>query len=189
MLVFDHTVDWPADRVQRFDEVTVLGRVELLKHRGSYPSHDAHRAHDVRRVRELDADFRVRRVQRSHAERYHVHGPAFHTPREPFTDRLVRVRWAHPVPHYSLGRSPGHVHRVPHIRRAYVRPALHPGHVLGTAPCQKAKISSTTRLTFIRFMSQCCDHWMPFNITSYEKKIHMHLSQEYSTRFTRTHTV
>lgn len=131
----------PADRVQCLDEVpAAVGgrRVESLEHSGAHPGHDAHRTHYVRRVGELDADLRVRRVERSHAEGYHVHGPALHTAREPLCDRLDRIGRAQPVAQLSLGRTPWNVHRVPAFLRAYERPALHPGHVPGTASRQKA---------------------------------------------------
>lgn len=138
MRMFDVSVGGRADRVQRLDEVTFgFGRVEFLEHLGAHTGHDAHRAHDVRRVGELHADLGVRRVQRAHAERDHVHDPAAHAARETLADRPVRVLWAHPVTQLSLDRSTGHVHRVPPLTGAYERPALHPGHVPGTAPGQK----------------------------------------------------
>lgn len=136
----DVTVGRMADRVQGLDEVTrtVAVAVELLEHLGADPGHDAHGAHHVRRVGELHAEFRVRRVQRAHAERYHVHGPALHAPRKPFGHGAVRFLQTHPVAQHPLGRTSGHVDRVPTVGGAYERPAFNPGHVPGTAPGQKA---------------------------------------------------
>lgn len=132
-------VGGPTDRVQRFDEVTaVVGRVQFVQHVGAHPGHDPHRAHHVRRVGELHADFRIRRVQRPHAERYHVHGAAGHATRKPIGDRTVCVLQRHPVAHLTFDSVPGHVDRVPPVGRAYERPTLYPSHVPGTAASQKA---------------------------------------------------
>lgn len=137
--VFHDAVRGPAHRVQGLDEVAAaVGRLEFLDHLWPHAGHDAHRAHHVRRVGELHAHLGVRRVQRAHAERYHVHGPALHAPGEPVGDRPVRVRGTHPVAQLPLGRSPRHVNRVPAVLRAYERLALDPGHVPGAAPRQKA---------------------------------------------------
>jgi len=141
--VLDGTVGRTANWMQGFNEVThtvatVVKRVEFFKHLGADPGHDAHRAHNVCRVSKLYSKFWVRRVQGAHAERYYVHGSTLHASREPFSHRTVSILQTHPVSQHPLGRTPWHVDGVPPVRGAYERPALHPGHVPGTAPGQKA---------------------------------------------------
>ena len=67
--------EWSADRVQPADEFSIAQGIE---HRSAYPGHDVHVGHNVRRVRNLDANFRDVRSDRPHAVRDDVHSPARH---------------------------------------------------------------------------------------------------------------
>src|SRR5207247_4751232 len=65
--------EWSADRVQPADEFSIAQGIE---HRSAYPGHDVHVGHNVRRVRNLDANFRDVRSDRLRAVRDDVHSPA-----------------------------------------------------------------------------------------------------------------
>ncbi len=82
-------------RVQRGYELTV--GVQPLQHLRAHPGHDVHRHHDVFGVGDLHAQPRRVGVQRSHAERDHVHRATTHAaPVELRHDRLHLVG-VHPV--------------------------------------------------------------------------------------------
>ena len=65
-----------AQRVQRLDEEPVL--TEGGDHLGSDAGHDPHREHHVGGVGDLDAELRVVRAERAHAERDDVHRATAH---------------------------------------------------------------------------------------------------------------
>ena len=80
-----------TDRVQAGDERGV--RAHPVEHRGAHPGHDPHRGDDVGGVGHLHAEHRLGGVERAHAERDDVHGPATHA---------AVVQLGHPLLH--LGR-------------------------------------------------------------------------------------
>mmetsp|Transcript_5699 Transcript_5699/g.16963 ORF Transcript_5699/g.16963 Transcript_5699/m.16963 type:complete len:236 (-) Transcript_5699:96-803(-) len=65
-----------AHRVQAGQEVQLLA--QLVQHLLAHTCHDVHVDHDVCRVRDLDADLRYGRTDRSHAEGHDVHCPSLH---------------------------------------------------------------------------------------------------------------
>jgi hypothetical protein len=69
-----------TNRVHTFDKFSVS---EGAPDFGRDASHNAHAEYDVVKVGELDANLGQVTANRSHAERDHVHGPAFHTARKP----------------------------------------------------------------------------------------------------------
>ena len=69
-----------ARRVQPFDERLVL--LDAFERRFADPRHEIHVRDDVGAVGDLDAAARVRRVDRPHAIRDHVHRAAAHAARE-----------------------------------------------------------------------------------------------------------
>ncbi len=65
-----------ADRVQAFHGFDTVG--ELFPHRRAGAGHDLHRHRDVLRIGDLHTIFRLGGIQRPHAVRDHIHGPARH---------------------------------------------------------------------------------------------------------------
>ena len=106
-----------ADGVDAGHEEAVAQGVE---HRAAHPGHDPHRDGDVGGVRDLHADMRDRRADRSHAEGHDIHGPAAHAAVEEVPQGLLHGDGLDPV----IGRS-----RVIAPPAADERPILDPGHV------------------------------------------------------------
>ena len=73
------------------------GGAELLQRRATHTRHEAHVRDDVRTVRDLDADLRERRAERSHDVGNDVHGPSAHRAVEQRADLALRLAWLHPV--------------------------------------------------------------------------------------------
>ncbi len=84
-----------ADGVQAGHERALLP--QLVERAGAHAGHDPHRAGDVGRVRELDADLGDRRAQRAHRERHDVHRAAAHAALEQVLELLAHLRGVVPV--------------------------------------------------------------------------------------------
>ena len=82
-------------RVQPTHEYTFA--LDATQRRHAHARHDAHIEHDVCAVGDLDAAARVGGVERSHAVRHDVHGPAAHAAVEQRVDLPVGLGRVHPV--------------------------------------------------------------------------------------------
>ena len=89
-----------ADRVQAFDECRLRAArsrfgtlaLDALERRRAHARHDAHVGDDIRRIGDLDAAARDRRIDRAHAVRDHVHRAPAHRAFEQRIDFRVRLR-------------------------------------------------------------------------------------------------
>ena len=84
-----------ADRVQAAHERTFA--LDPRQRRGAHAGHDPHVGDDVRRIGDLDAATRQRRIDRAHAVRDHVHRAAAHAAGEQLVHLLMAVGRRHPV--------------------------------------------------------------------------------------------
>ena len=94
--------------------------LDAAQRRRAHARHDAHIEHDVCAIGDLHPAPRVRRVERSHAVRHDVHGPAAHAAVEQRVDLPVGLGRVHPV----VVRT-----RVLALAGADIGQVLHPGDV------------------------------------------------------------
>ncbi len=116
-----------ARRMQAFDEGLVF--LDAFERRLADPSHQVHVCDDIGAVGDLDAAARVRRVDRTHAIRNHVHRPAAHGAGETLGHLGLRLGGREPV----VVRA-----RIDPVVRADERQMLDAGDVLGIGAVQVA---------------------------------------------------
>merc|ERR1719259_938952 len=122
-----------SNRVEGFNKFTVTKSLEDIF---THPRHDPHGGHDVRRVSQLDSNFRQGRPNRSHGEGDHIHGPSSHAAGEAVVDSNFEFVNCHPVAQSTLYSRLGIGDSVPLVLGDDEGFALHPGNIGGIGLCQ-----------------------------------------------------
>ena len=84
-----------ADRVERLHEGRI--RSHPIQDFLSDPGHDPHRCDDISAICDLDTEHRILRLERSHAERDDIHGPATHRSAIESTHRRFHLIGRNPI--------------------------------------------------------------------------------------------